>query len=148
MHLDCYQYLAKNDYYDYEFVSDGPKGKIRKAVRFTKVRDGNPGFYNLGFGDIDEISDTINDQVVTDNGDRDKVLATVALTVMDFTNIHGSHYIIAQGSSPSRTRLYQIGISRLWNEISADFDVFGFADNHWHAFQHNVNYEAFLVKRK
>jgi len=50
MHLDCYQYLAKNDYYDYEFVSDGPKGKIRKAVRFTKVRDGNPASIILALG--------------------------------------------------------------------------------------------------
>jgi len=80
--------------------------------------------------------------------DRDKVLATVALIVLDFTNMHGNHYVFAEGSSRSRTRLYQMGISRLWNEINADFDVFGFADNHWHAFQHNVNYEAFLVKRK
>ena len=148
MHLDYYQYLAKNDYYDYEFVSEGPKGKIRKAVRFTKVREGSPAFYNLGFGDIIERSDTIDDETRTNNGDRDKVLATVALTVLDFTNIHGNHYIFAEGSSPSRTRLYQIGISRLWNEINDDFDVFGFADNRWQAFQHNVNYEAFMIKRK
>lgn len=41
-----------------------------------------------------------------------------------------------------------MGISRLLDEISIDFLVLGFIDGDWEDFRHNVNYEAFLVKRK
>ena len=41
-----------------------------------------------------------------------------------------------------------MGISALWQEISIDFDVYGLKQEDWHEFQNNVNYEAFLVKRK
>jgi hypothetical protein len=51
------------------------------------------------------------------------------------------------GSTPSRTRLYQIGINRLWQEIRKDFMVWGYKDGDWEDFRSNVNYEAFLVKR-
>jgi hypothetical protein len=33
--------------------------------------------YNLGFGDYNEITGLIDDKVITNNGDREKVLATV-----------------------------------------------------------------------
>ena len=42
-------------------------------------------YYNVGFGDFDPKSGKINDLVVTDNKDREKVLATVVATAMDFT---------------------------------------------------------------
>jgi hypothetical protein len=148
MNLERYPYLAKNDFQDYEFYSDGPNGRIKKAVRFTKINDDEPVFYNLGFGDISEETDVIDDSIVSNNNDRDIVLGTVAKTIIDFTNIHGNHYIFATGSTRARTRLYQMGISRLWNEISIDFEVLGFKDGDWELFQKNVNYEAFLVKRK
>ena len=76
------------------------------------------------------------------------VLATVARTVIDFTNVHGNHYILAAGSTPAWTRLYQMGISKLWDEISVDFIVQGYIDGNWRPFEKDVNYEAFLVKRK
>ncbi len=38
-------------------------------------------FYNLAFGDYDEISGEINDHKITNNGDSLVVLATVASTV-------------------------------------------------------------------
>jgi hypothetical protein len=58
------------------------------------------------------------------------------------------HYIFATGSTPARTRRYQMGITSLWNEISIDFDVYGFKDGSWQVFQSNGDYDAFLVKRK
>jgi len=54
MNLEHYTYFASNDFKDCEFYSEGPKGRIRKAVRFTKISDEGPAFYNLGFGDISE----------------------------------------------------------------------------------------------
>ncbi|HEY9197312.1 MAG TPA: hypothetical protein VIM77_13640 [Mucilaginibacter sp.] len=148
MNLDRYPYLIKNDHLDYEFYSEGPNGRIKKAVRFTRINDEEPIVYNLGFGDVSEETDAIDDNIVSNNNDRDIVLATVARTVVDFTNIYGNPYVFAMGSTAVRTRLYQIGISRLWDEINVDFEIYGFANDEWQPFQKNVNYDAFLVKRK
>jgi hypothetical protein len=85
---------------------------------------------------------------VTNNEDKNKVLATVGNTIIDFTNYYGSHYIYAEGSTPARTRLYQMGIANLWDEINTQFWVYGLRDDNWYLFEKNVNYDAFLVKRK
>lgn len=90
----------------------------------------------------------INETSVTNNKDRDKVLATVAGTILDFTNYNGKHLIYAKGSTPARTRLYQMGIARIWEDVETDFQVYGLKDGRWRAFKKNVNYEAFFVKRK
>jgi hypothetical protein len=75
------------------------------------------------------------------------VLATVANTINVFCDHYGEHFIYVEGSTLSRTRLYQIGINRLWEEIKKDFKVWGYKDGDWQDFKSNVNYEAFLVKR-
>jgi len=108
----------------------------------------HPVMYNLAFGDMSQDADTIDDLVISNNNDRNIVLATVANTIFDFTENYGNHYIFAKGSTPSRTRLYQIGIGAMLVDINLDFDVYGFKDGLWRSFQKNVNYTAFLVKRK
>ncbi len=148
MNLDRYSYFT-NDYQDYEFFSEGPKGRIRKLVTFTKIPDTEPPIYNLAFGDVHPVTGELDDAVISNNQDRDIILATVANTITAFCDHYGKHYIYAEGSTSSRTRLYQIGIAGLWNEISADFEVYGLKESGWHEFNPNsVNYEAFLVKRK
>lgn len=54
----------------------------------------------------------------TNNEDRQKVLATVADTVVDFLNNHRQAAIFAKGSTASRTRLYQMNILAYWKEIT------------------------------
>jgi len=102
----------------------------------------------LGFGDEQEDTGELDGWVVTNNEDRDKVLATVAKTVVEFSNHCGKHYIYIKGSTSVRTRLYQIGISVFMEEISMDFDVYGSQGGVFYKFQKNVNYDAFLIKRK
>ncbi len=51
MNLEHYPYYTDN-FTDYVFFSTGPKGRIKKVVRFTKIED-DPDVYNLGFGDED-----------------------------------------------------------------------------------------------
>ncbi|MEX8546791.1 MAG: hypothetical protein V5804_04240 [Mucilaginibacter sp.] len=142
MNLERYVYFADYHYRNYEFYSIGPKGQIKKGVRFSKIND-DPVIYNLAFGDISTETNKIDDAVVSNNHDRDLILATVANTIFDFTNHHGNHFIYATGSTPSRTRLYQISIAGLLTEINNDFDVYGFENGEWQIFQKNVNYEAF-----
>ena len=149
MNLERYDYFSSNDYRAYEFYSDGPKGRIEKLVLFTKVSDANPPLYNLAFGDKHPETGDLDDEIISNNQDRDKVLATVANTIVDFCNHFNNPYIYAEGSTPARTRLYQMGIAGLWEEIRADFEVFGLLGEHWYKFEPNsVNYEAFLLKRK
>ena len=56
--------------------------------------------------------------------------------------------IFAIGSSPSRTRLYQMRISRYFDKILELFMISGLLENHWGEFETDNNYQAFLVKRK
>ena len=146
MNLPHYNYLT-SDFRAYEFYSEGPKGLIKKIVTFTRVQDAPP-IYNLTLVDVKPVSGLTSDLTVSDNGDRDIILATVAYTVKDFCAHYGNHYIYAKGSTSVRTRLYQIGIAGLFEEISTDFEVYGVIDDIAYPFQKNVNYEAFLVKRK
>ncbi len=149
MNLDRYDYFNSNDYLDYEFYSEGPNGRIKKIVLYTKIPNTDPPVYNLAFGDSNPNTGELDDMAISNNKDRQIVLATVANTVIEFSDNYGHCYIYAKGSTPSRTRLYQMGITGLWKEITAVFDVYGLKENTWWKFTPNqVNYEAFLVKRK
>jgi len=56
--------------------------------------------YNLSFGNI--ISDReLDDAAVTNNGDMEKVLFTVASTVDDFFTLHPGKKILIMGSTES-----------------------------------------------
>ncbi len=145
MQLPRYKYKTNSAFLDYEFISQGPKGSIKKVIRFTQIKS---GVFNLGFGDLDEQTGEISDTIVTNNNDSRIVLATVAATVNDFTLHYPKAIIIAQGSTRSRTRLYRMGITNHWNNISIDFEVYGLKDHNWELFQQRRDYDAFLIHRK
>ncbi len=130
----------------YEFISQGISGDISKLVIYSETHLHN--FYNLGFGDKDEITGNIDDKVITNNGDSEKVLATVAATLYIFTDEFPDAMIFAIGSTKARTRLYRIGITNNIEAIESDFEVFGLAEQKWQPFKKAVEYDAFLVKRK
>lgn len=146
MDKERYELEAKTDTMTFEFTSVGPKGEIPKLVVYSKIPNRN--LYNLGFGDKDLITGKIDDLVVTDNKDSQKVLATVAATVYIFTEKYPHAFITAEGSTKARTRLYQMGISNNLSEISIDFDVLGKKEGSWYGFEKNVQYESFLIRRK
>jgi len=145
MHLPRYSYKINESFTDYEFISEGPKGKITKVVRFTNIES---KVYNLAFGDLTELTGEINDRIVTNNNDSHKVLSTVAIIVDDFTTYYKDAIVVAKGSTHSRTRLYRMGITNHWQVISADFEVFGLLNDEWLPFEMRQNFEAFLIYRK
>jgi hypothetical protein len=133
----------------YEFYSEGPKGKIKKVIQFTPYKADGQTCFNLCFGDWCEEKGIVDDLTISDNKDSIKVLSTVARSVMAFTDIYPDALIYVKGSTRSRTRLYQMGITKNWVEISQLFTVFGYTnDNKWQLYLKNVNYEAFMVLRK
>ena len=104
--------------------------------------------YNLAFGDYDEETESIDDTIITNNNDSQKVLATVASTLYVFTDKHPNVWVYAKGSNLARTRLYRIGITTNLKEIINDFEVYGLIEENWEKFQKGKTYEAFLVRRK
>ena len=130
----------------FEFTSHGPKGQIKKLVKYseTNLKD----LYNLAFGDQDDKTGEINDNTISNNSDSDMVLATVVSTVYAFTDKYPNAWVFATGSTKARTRLYRIGIAKYLLEIKHDFQVFGLKDEEWEPFEKDIVYEAFLVKRK
>src|SRR4030095_14112140 len=105
MNLNYYEYSISEDFLSYEFCSEGPNGKIKKVIRFTLMVVSGRISFNLGFGDLQE-DGTINDIVASNNQDTERVLATVAHAVIEFTNYFPNARIYCEGSTPSRTRRY------------------------------------------
>jgi hypothetical protein len=147
MKIDRYPVIVGETSMVFEFVSEGTHGSVSKLVIFSETHLHN--FFNLGFGDRNKLTGEIDDEVVTNNGDSEKVLATVASTLYIFTEKFPDAMIFATGSTKARTRLYRIGISNHIEDIKADFEVFGLAgEKEWQSFEKQREYEAFLVKRK
>jgi len=87
MNEEIYSFTKEPEIYYYEFFSEGPMGKIRKVVQFQQIPSRDE-IYNLGFGDFNEELGEVDDLSVTNNQDTQKVLATVAGTVLDFMKQH------------------------------------------------------------
>ena len=79
MKLPRYELQAEDSLAVFEFTSEGIKGSIEKLIKFSETTLNR--FYNLAFGDKDLETGEINDKVVSNNGDSDKVLATVVSAV-------------------------------------------------------------------
>ena len=148
MNQDRYSFSTNQNYLNFEFESDGPHGKIKKVVRFSPQNAGGTTFFNLVLGHWDEQTNELDDKAVSNNQDRTKILATVAATVIEFTRHFPDMPVFAQGGDQARTRLYQIGISSNLEEIETILEVYGLNKDRWEQFRKNVNYEAFLVRRK
>ncbi|HTD41516.1 MAG TPA: hypothetical protein VK671_12895 [Mucilaginibacter sp.] len=146
MQLDRYPLKAEESLMVFEFISNGPKGQIPKLVKFseTNLKD----VYNLAFGDKDLTTGDLNDLAISNNGDSEKVLATVVSTVYAFYDRYPNSYIYATGSTKARTRLYRIGITKYLNEITKEYYVYGLRNSEWEIFEKEIEYEAFLAKRK
>lgn len=146
MKLNHYELKSVKNLMTFEFISEGPKGQITKLVQYSKISP--KGIYNIGFGDKDFNTGGIDDTVITNNGDSRKVLTTVAATVYLFLNKYPNASIYAIGSNKARTRLYRIGITNNLSEIKNDFELYGLKDEKWEAFNKQVEYDAFLLRRK
>lgn len=146
MKLDKYELKSGAKLEVFEFVSVGPRGKIHKLVQYTPTN--YKDLYNLGFGDKNIETGELDDIVISNNGDSEKVLATVVSTLYAFIDQHKEAMVYASGSTKSRTRLYRMGITKYLDEIKEDFEIYGELDEGWEQFQKDVEYEAFLVKLK
>ena len=139
--------VANPDFRRFEFVSIGKKGEIPKRIDFTPTEW--PNVYNLAFGDIIDDED-IDDFKISDNGDRNKILATVLEVVYAYTEKYPDRWIYFTGSTAHRTRLYRMAVSLHLEELSTKFEIFSEIEGQeeFVRFQKGLNIKAFLVKRK
>jgi hypothetical protein len=131
--------IGRKDIYseNFEFLSQGAKTfKMKVVYTYLGIEPvTQKHLYNLGFGVIWVDSETgledIDDKIITNNGDKDKVL-------------------FFQGSSPSRTRTYQMAIGQNIAMLKEDFVVRGYLENKDlpEIFQKSKNYAAFLIEQK
>jgi hypothetical protein len=143
-----YSFAKIPEEFYYEFFSEGPKGNIKKVVRYRLIEGSAGNIYNLGFGDWNDETGDIDYHVNTNNADSQKVLITVADTVLDFIQHHPEAIIFIQGSTASRTRLYQMEISTFWENIHKLFVIVGYVNDDWRPFEKGINYDAFLIIKR
>ena len=146
MKIEKYQIQAGEKLEVFEFVSLGIRGKITKIVQFTPTN--YKDLYNLGFGDKKGKNGLIDDTIVSNNGDSEKVLATVVSILFVFLENNKKAMVYVSGSTESRTRLYRMGISKYFSEVKDNFDIFGELESGWEYFNTNTDYEAFIIRKK
>ncbi|HVU83226.1 MAG TPA: hypothetical protein VHC50_00205 [Puia sp.] len=83
-----------------------------------------------------------------DNGDRNKVLATVAAIVEAYTKRFPDRWIFFKGSTEERTRLYRMAIGFHLDELSSLYEIWAYKDEQLVSFSKNLKPNAFLIKRK
>lgn len=144
MNQPTYNVVYSQSEKQYTFKSIGKNGNILKVVKFVEFQD---NVYNLGFGDFDPHKNQIDDTIVTDNGDMTKVLATVVSIIVEFLSENPVAHVFFEGSTKSRTRLYQIAINRYYDEFSQTFEIFGLDGGNFETFKKNKSYESFLIRK-
>jgi len=139
-----YQFISSTEALRFEFVSIGPH-IIKKVIIYQKLP--RPNAYNLVLADIDR-NNQLDDFSVSDNGDRDKILATVIQTLFVFfeQNPHASVSFV--GSTPARTRLYQAAIARELDIATQRLDIYGLANDEPEPFERNKPYTGFVIVQK
>lgn len=146
MKYEVYTSLKSTDDYSViDFISEGKKGSILKRIVFTGTELAD--VYNLAFGDIDKNGE-IDDYSISDNGDRNKILATVVDVTKTYTEKYPNRLILFKGSTSERTRLYRMAISLNLTELSEQFEIYAFVNEEITPFTKGLPVTAFLIKRK
>jgi len=137
-----YEFYTTESGDHYNFKSVGKNGEIEKVARFDKL---GRNIYNIAFGDWN--NNKLHDRAVSNNGDKDKILATVGRIISDFTETLPEALVFARGVDQVRTRLYQQEINKHLDIIGPFFMIWGFLDGRWTPFKKGVNYHAFIGHR-
>ena len=134
-----------DDLSSFDFVSTGHHGSYLKRIVFEPTI--YSGIYQLVFGNL-VAENEIDDFSINNNGDRIKILATVAQAVNKYTRQYPERMIYFIGSTQSRTRLYRMAIGLNLEELSLTFDIYAKTTNGIVLFCKNMEAAAFYIKRK
>jgi len=150
MQQDRYVEIKINRRYSrFEFVSEGRHGSLVKIVSFDEIRT---NIFNLSLGTILPNGE-IDFVTITNNGDRNKILATIAAIVGVFLQKHPGKSVYITGSDERRTLLYQRAINYGYHYLNQKFYIYGDIStdspaSKFEEFSKIKNYQGFLVKEK
>lgn len=146
MNEPSYPFSRVEDRFVFEFDCVSDTKIVRKLVEFRLI-DADMALYNLALVDI--MSDgTASDLSVSNNQDMPKVLATVFRALLYFFDKNPQSKVLIQGSTKSRTRLYQMAIVKYLLEIEHKFSIWGFIEEDFKNFVKGKNYESFIIGQK
>ena len=145
MNYEVYPVRHDSSFTQFRFQSKGRHGIVEKAINFSPITG---LIYNLALLDFDPITQDYSDKTVTDNGDMPEILATVMAVMMEFLDQYPERMIYFTGSSDTRTRLYQIAITKVLNVNESKVTVLGYLHEEWVAFEPNKAFESFLIAKK
>lgn len=118
-------------------------------IQFTQLQDEN--IYNLAFGNL-TMDGSIDDATTNDNKDRNKILATIAGAIYEFSSLYPNKFIFFTGSTPERTRLYRMALTINIEELSRDFHIYGLLRGietyERVIFNKGADYFGFMIQRK
>lgn len=100
---------------------------------------------NLAFGDVSDKGE-IDDLVVSNNGDRNKVLATVAYVIGIYLSRYPNRIIRFEGSTEERNRLYRMAVGLNLEELSSAYEILAEHPDGIQPFRKNAPIDAILIK--
>lgn len=145
MNEPAYPFRNTADRLSFTFKSVSSERIINKLVLYDTIDENT---VNLAL--IDVMPDgRLADEVVSDNQDIDKVIATVVETIFAFFETYPEKKIYFQGSDAVRTRLYRILISRELAEATKLFLIYGRRiGGDYEVFRPNLPYTGFIIELK
>jgi hypothetical protein len=105
---------------EHTFISNGPRGQIKKVVQFQPLQRKN--IFNVGFGDLTPTG-TIDDKTESNNDDIVKVLATVIHIIQNFLAANPNAKVFFTGSTVQRTEVYRLILKRHFKELSKTYRI-------------------------
>lgn len=156
MNYDKYENISTStDRHEFKFVSTGIKGNLKKLVQYTPF-DNNEDIYNLALGTILD-DGSIDYETLSKNGDRNKILATIASTAYIFSEFYPYKKIFLSEDIPAKTRLYQMAINDSYLELCQNFKIQAYkaikengvvVKYELEELRKGTNYDAFLFTKK
>ncbi|MEO6686745.1 MAG: hypothetical protein ABIN24_12305 [Dyadobacter sp.] len=145
MNYKSYELNKNEENTRFQFQSIGKRGIFEKVIIFNLITN---EIYNLALLDYNPSSDEYSDLSITDNGDMPEIFATVIKAITEFLNQYQGKKIYFEGSTLSRTRLYQVVIRKTYNSDNQDFIIQGLKNEEWYPFEPNINFDGFLIEKK
>jgi len=112
------------------FISEGKEGSFTLVARFEQrditTAEGEVIItYNFGYANVEEISGRLvyDDTILIGNGDAFKTFRTLALGIQTFLNRNPSAIIYFTGSTPKRTFVYGLLISKYYDQIASEVSI-------------------------
>ena len=138
-----YHYKKSYNVLTFDLESIGVNGISRKKIIYSSL-EGSDDYFSLSLFEVLD-NGVLDVYFESKNGDMPKIMATIAKTMFDFFATYPTKKIAFSGSTPERTRLYRIVISKLIKEVDS-FIVEGLSLNGEIVdYLPNENYLAYVV---